>query len=159
VTTVIDEFRGAYAFLSNFHPSPLTVLDDGFVCATAEHAFQSLKATSAADEHYIASAPSAGEAKRRGRQVKLVGDWEDMRTRAMAEVLRAKFEQHPELGRRLAQTGDATLIEGNTWHDQFWGDCRCPEHQATPGENWLGKLLMELRVHVQTQYGVEGSSG
>jgi len=57
---MIDEFRGAYAFLSNFHPSPLTMLDDGFVCATAEHAFQSLKATNAADSTTSRRRPAPG---------------------------------------------------------------------------------------------------
>lgn len=40
----------------------------------------------------------------------------------------------------LVGTGDAMLVEGNTWGDKFWGVCR------GEGENQLGKLLMERRA-------------
>jgi predicted NAD-dependent protein-ADP-ribosyltransferase YbiA (DUF1768 family) len=44
----------------------------------------------------------------------------------------------------LLETKDATLIEGNTWGDQYWGVC------AGVGENHLGKLLMQIRSELQT---------
>jgi predicted NAD-dependent protein-ADP-ribosyltransferase YbiA (DUF1768 family) len=57
----------------------------------------------------------------------------------MRELLREKFWQEPERSVLLA-TGDVELIEGNWWGDQFWGQC-----PVGKGENWLGRLLMELR--------------
>ena len=39
----------------------------------------------------------------------------------MEKVVRAKFTQNPHLARFLVETGDAELIEGNSWHDTFWG--------------------------------------
>ena len=44
-----------------------------------------------------------------------------------------------------AEYSDAELIEGNTWHDTFWGvDLKTGE-----GENHLGKILMALRKDFQ----------
>jgi predicted NAD-dependent protein-ADP-ribosyltransferase YbiA (DUF1768 family) len=60
----------------------------------------------------------------------------------MQEVVRAKFEQNKSLMDKLHATGDAVLIEGNCWHDNFWGnDPMDPE----PGQNMLGKILMQIR--------------
>lgn len=47
-------------------------------------------------------------------------DWEDVKVDIMLGLLRQKF-QHPELGAKLLATGDAYLVEGNTWGDTFWG--------------------------------------
>ena len=41
--------------------------------------------------------------------------------------------------------GIILLIEGNTWHDNYWGDCSCNRCKSKSGENMLGILLMELR--------------
>lgn len=63
----------------------------------------------------------------------------------MLELLRLKFTRNPELGKLLIATGDALLEEGNKWHDNFWGDCTCDDCRDIEGENWLGKLLMQVR--------------
>lgn len=68
----------------------------------------------------------------------------------MREVLAAKFTD-PDLADRLVATGTALLVEGNTWHDQFWGCCTSPRHHATPGANWLGRYLMQLRSTLAPQ--------
>ena len=65
----------------------------------------------------------------------------------MKEILIAKFHNTP-LMQRLLNTKDAYLIEGNQWHDNFWGICiksDCPKCQDSIGHNNLGLLLMELR--------------
>ena len=57
----------------------------------------------------------------------------------------AKFVQHPELAARLVLTGVMPLVEGNAWHDVFWGvDVRTGE-----GENHLGRILMAIRNEMQ----------
>lgn len=81
------------------------------------------------------------ESKRLGRKVDLRTDWDLVKLDVMRRVVRAKFEQHPNLAQYLLDTGDAELIEGNTWHDVYWGvDLKTDE-----GENHLGKILMALR--------------
>ena len=61
----------------------------------------------------------------------------------MEELLRLKFAQ-PYLRDLLIATGEQKLIEGNYWHDNFWGSCSC-EKCGDKGENHLGRLLMKLR--------------
>jgi hypothetical protein len=36
------------------------------------------------------------------------------------------------------------LIEGNWWHDNFYGSCTCNKC-VNKGENNLGKILMKIR--------------
>ncbi|MFT0803343.1 NADAR family protein [Bacillus swezeyi] len=78
-------------------------------------------------------------AKRKGRRVKLRPDWEEVKETFMYEIVKAKFEQNDQLKNRLLQTGESTLIEGNTWGDRVWGVCN------GIGENKLGKILMRVR--------------
>ena len=43
----------------------------------------------------------------------------------MADILTAKFTYNPELADKLVATTGRLLVEGNTWHDQTWGNCTC----------------------------------
>ena len=52
-----------------------------------------------------------------------------------------KFNQNPELKRKLIATGDAVLVEENYWGDKFWGVCS----KTGEGENHLGIILMKTR--------------
>ena len=61
----------------------------------------------------------------------------------MYDICRAKFMQNPNLARLLIETGDATLIEGNTWGDRVWGVC------DGVGENRLGRILMRIRSEIK----------
>ena len=136
---VIDSFTREHSFLSNFYSHPIEVF--GAVFPTAEHAFQWAKCTDENDKALIQGAASPNEAKRRGRRVQLRADWEDVKIDIMRQVLKAKFADL-ELAQQLRTTGDATLIEGNNWGDAFWG-----VHNGR-GQNWLGKLLMEIRANL-----------
>lgn len=142
---VITLFIGQHAFLSNFYRSSLTG-PSGIVYPTAEHAFQASKTKDRELRLRVARAPTPGTAKRYGRQLDLPANWDTRRLKMMRLVLRAKFsDEHEGLQEQLMATGHAHLVEGNTWHDQFWGDCRCAEHAGEPGKNFLGLFLMELR--------------
>jgi hypothetical protein len=48
----------------------------------------------------------------------------------------------PELRQQLIDTGDARIIEGNTWGDVFWGVCK------GKGENHLGRLIESIRESI-----------
>ena len=50
----------------------------------------------------------------------------------------------------LIATGDAVLIEGNTWGDRFWGMVR-NDSGMWVGENWLGRLLTLQRSIIRSQ--------
>jgi ribA/ribD-fused uncharacterized protein len=145
-THLIREFTGAYSFLSNFSPSPV-VLDDGLSYPTAEHAFQAQKTGNITERMAIRRCRTARDAKAAGRKVALIDDWDSTRTRVMSDVVMAKFWQNPELARALTATGNAVLVEGNYWHDNFWGSCWCERPAcAEPGLNYLGQILVWARA-------------
>ncbi len=121
--------------------------------ATAEHAFQAQKADSKGLAEYIASSHSPDEAKARGRYIPLRPGWEDVKEDIMRAILRAKFAPGREEHAYLLSTGDATLIEGTTWDDQYWGvDITSPNR---PGMNRLGILLMGLRTELRREVPVD----
>lgn len=140
---MITEFDGKYAFLSNFYHAPFTY--DGIIYPTNEHFFQAMKTLDQEKRKQIAEAKTPGVAKRMGRQVQLREDWEEVKYTAMRVGVERKFDAHPGLAEKLIATGDAILIEGNSWHDNTWGSCFCPKCAAIAGKNWLGEILMERR--------------
>ncbi len=131
-------FTGPHRFLSNYYPS--VVAYEGQLYPTAENAFQAAKTLdSALRERFTRFTPS--DAKHVGRSIPLRAGWDDMRIAVMEEVLRSKFD-HTVRRSLLEATGDAALVEGNTWGDTFWGRCN------GVGENNLGKLLMKIRAEL-----------
>ena len=137
----IDSFDGKYAFLSNFYDA--TVEMDGLTYLNAEAAFQAAKCEHIYEREAFTTLPP-NKAKKLGRQVPLRPDWHQIRLKVMENVVRNKFRRHPELREKLINTGNAELIEGNWWHDTFWGvDAKTGE-----GENHLGQILMKIRAEL-----------
>lgn len=135
-TPAIMSFRGENAFLSNMHPC--TVVFEGATYASVEHAYQAAKSLDPKERKAVADLPTPKGAKARGKRVKLRDDWESVKLSVMERCLRSKFADSG-LRAQLIATGDAELVEGNTWNDRFWGVCR------GKGQNQLGKILMKLR--------------
>ena len=144
---MITEFDGKYAFLSNFFYAPFVY--DGIIYPTNEHFFQAMKTLDQEKRKQIAEAKTPGAAKRMGRQVQLREDWEQVKYTAMRVGVERKFDAHPGLAKKLIATGDAILIEGNSWHDNTWGSCFCPKCADIAGKNWLGEILMERRKELK----------
>ncbi|MEG2254956.1 MAG: NADAR family protein, partial [Vagococcus sp.] len=86
------------------------------------------------------------DAKKLGRKIELREDWESIKFGVMREVIRCKFNQNPDLVKKLIGTGNEELIEGNTWHDNTYGNCSCEKCKNIVGKNVLGKILMEERT-------------
>ena len=63
----------------------------------------------------------------------------------MEEIVRDKFFRHKDLAEKLLETGDAELVEGNTWKDIYWG----VDLKSNYGQNKLGKILMKIRSELQ----------
>lgn len=161
---VIDSFTGDYRFLSNFAEIPVLWTGAPTIHGyqvmefrTSEHAFHAAKCVSPDALEWVTSAPTASEAKQRGRGVKIRDDWEQIKRVVMLEIQLAKFgKNNPALGARLAATQGYQLIEGNRWGDDYWGCVPAearrqvvmplwgPERQWA-GENWLGVTLMMVR--------------
>lgn len=142
MTFPITNFGGLYFFLSNFY-----VADDGFC---VEMAYQAAKTTDPIEQAWVLASPDPKTAKHRGYKVRKRPDWEIIRVRIMRSLLRTKFT-NPILRDALLATGDTDFIEGNFWHDKFWGAAWDHESRTWIGENWLGRLLMELRSELVAQ--------
>jgi ribA/ribD-fused uncharacterized protein len=144
---MISEFQGKFRFLSNFWPCCIVM--NGAPYSTLEHAYQASKTTNAIIRERIRRAPTPGKAKQMGGDSWILrSDWEDVKVEIMISLLREKFnpKRNLELSKLLLETGNQELVEGNKWHDNFWGICQCESCQKfKTGQNWLGKLLMQVR--------------
>lgn len=134
-------FNGTHRFLSNFFPA--TVEYDGLEYPSTEHAYQAAKTEDPAQRRRIREVQKPGEAKRLGKQVKMRTDWEKIKIDVMRDLVRQKFSKHKDLREKLLETGDAYIEETNSWNDTFWGVCK------GKGQNWLGKILMEVREELK----------
>lgn len=139
--SAITSFHGEYRFLSNFWPAP--VLMDGDMYPTVEHAYVAAKTTDRAVREAIRITEKPGDVKRFGRALVLREDWEDVKLPIMNDLVWLKFLNNVDVKAKLLATGDAELIEGNTWNDTFWGMCK------GQGENHLGRILMNVREHLR----------
>lgn len=145
---IIDNFtaHGGYGILSNFHPS--TFIHENKTYRTVEHAYQCHKTLDESNRELIRQASTPVVAKKLGRCLILRPDWNEIRIPLMRTFVRKKFE-NPLLMSLLLETGDAELVNNNTWNDRFWGVCR------GSGENWLGVILMEVRRDLSEFYREE----
>lgn len=156
----IDCFDGRYAFLSNFFETKLYY--NGEVYLHAEGAFQAAKSLDPQlRKEFALMLKSPGQAKRAGRgkpfksstgetlKLQLRPDWEEVKDSVMYDIVYAKFSQNTELKQALLLTGDAILIEGNYWHDNYWGNCSCERCANRQGRNQLGKILMQVRARLR----------
>jgi ribA/ribD-fused uncharacterized protein len=143
---VIDRFRGEHFFLSNFYHA--VTPHRGHLFPTSEHAYMAARTTDADAVAAIRATSDPAEAQQIGRAATPIANWGRHRFRAMEEIVTAKFTHNPVLADKLIATTGSLLIEGNTWHDQTWGNCICDEHRTIAGENALGVCLMAVRMHL-----------
>ncbi len=130
--------------LSNYFTSEFVL--DGVTYRTLEAYLQSEKYSST-DPDYAQkireqwnSTLLRGMAKSKAHTAR--ADWDDVRLNVMRKGLEAKFAM-PAFAAVLLGTGTA-LLEQESVDDAFWGI-----GADGTGENWTGKLLMELRTKLQ----------
>jgi len=142
--------------LSNFSHHPVFL--HARIWPSVEHYYQSQKFIGTLNEEAIRMAETPIQAKGRAEELgktHLRVDWELVKEQVMLDALRAKFRQHPDLGRRLLGTGERALVE-HTADDSYWGD-----GVDGIGKNRLGALLMQVRSELreteqQGPYGLKG---
>ena len=140
----IKSFKDEYRFLSNFYQHPVEY--KGLIYPNAESAFQAQKCSTDEERIKYTTENNPGRAKRMGRkEPNLPDDWNIISSDIMEGVLRAKFAV-PELSKMLTDTYDLYIEEGNTWHDNYWGNCHCDKCKNIIGKNMLGELLMKIRA-------------
>jgi len=137
-----------WGFLGNMSPYP--VLFDGKEWRTAEALFQALRFKNEELRELIRQQKSPMAAKMMAKKYK-----EKMTVIPMSEedvglmrmVLKLKFDTHPELIKKLLNSGEHTIIEdiGTRKGERhlFWGMRKV--EGVWLGTNTMGKLLMELR--------------
>lgn len=139
----IDKFEGVHRFLSNFYPCCVELDDEAY--PSVEHAYQAAKTFSIECRERLQNhVVTAAQAKKMGKRFPLRSDWGQVKLDVMLKLLRQKFRT-PRLRVNLESTGDVELVEGNWWGDTFWGVCN------GVGENWLGKLLMQVREEIRNE--------
>lgn len=140
----VEAFTGPFEFLSSFHSRPFSW--EGRMAQSAEHHYNAAKTDDPTEKSLVYDQQTPGRAKRTGQKVTLRKGWDDhLKTQCMESILQEKFAPGTDLAQHLLGTGDALLIEGNVWHDQYWGQCTCEKHYHWPGANTLGRLLMNQR--------------
>lgn len=151
-----DATQPFYEF-TNFYQAPITI--DGITWSCTEAFYQAQKfnwankdAQAFYQNNFVAQAaslqPSAAFKMSKTAQAKPLIDpsWQKRSLDAMRQALEAKFAQSPDLKALLLSTGDLTLIEAAGKNDNFFGN-----GADGLGQNWLGRLLMELRAKLQKQ--------
>lgn len=140
---MICEFIRKHRFLSNFSPSIIRMHQKPY--PTAEHLFQALKTNDLVQRENIRCSLSPGIAKQKGQRVTLRPGWEKIKDGIMLLIIKAKFDQNCNLVQRLVDTYPNELVEGNYWHDNYWGDCLCDKCSMIEGQNKLGNILVIVR--------------
>lgn len=145
--TDINSFTGPYRFLSNFEGPEVKFGDLWF--PRVENAYQAAK-TLKLDirKQFANSNMTAAEAKKLGNTVELRPGWFKIRWAVMNICVRQKFLDRTYLEKLIA-TGSANLIEGNRWHDNYWGVCSCLKCANEMKYNSLGHLLMSIREEME----------
>jgi ribA/ribD-fused uncharacterized protein len=142
---VIRSFKGDFEFLSNFSRHAFRDPSDGVLWRTNEHFYQANKTVSMIDRGRIWSASTPGKAKKLGSEVELRENWKFIKNQVMMMGLGLKFTQNEDIKKLLMSLDGYELVEGNMWHDNYWGDCLCVGCRNIEGKNMLGKYLMLMR--------------
>lgn len=139
-----------YGCFSNFsrHPIAYGNITPSMTFPTSEHLYQALKFNGTLGKEIIekichASTPKIAKVLAykhiRENPEFLIPDWDEIKLDVMRSILRLKYEQHEFVRNKLKESEDAEIIEASPW-DSFWG-----YGKDQKGQNWLGKLWMELR--------------
>jgi ribA/ribD-fused uncharacterized protein len=146
-----------YKEFSNMYEAPFQI--EGQTFPTVEHYFQWSKARLFGDavaQGKILKTSSPKSVKSIGKKV--VGfkeeEWAETKDRVMAAALKAKFMQHPELLKKLRDTGTRRIAEADP-RSKYWGigtsadTSKAKDPERWPGKNKLGHLLEVLRTELR----------
>lgn len=145
---IINSFSNEYQFLSNFYSAE--VVHEGITYKNSEAAFQAAKTKDFRLRREF-SELNPSQAKLKGRHIELRSDWEQVKDNIMYEIVKDKFTRNSNLKSLLLKTNSSILIEGNWWHDNYWGDCYCEKCQNKEGKNTLGLILMRVRDEIRNE--------
>jgi ribA/ribD-fused uncharacterized protein len=145
---VIGKVKAEHGCWGNM--APFAVNHDGKVWRSTEALFQALRFEDEAIREEIRGEKSPMSAKfvaKKHKESMTVAPLSEADLNNMRLCLKLKIEQHPELVEALLKTGEAFIVEDCTKRQRgsglFWGAALIDGKWQ--GENWLGRLWMELR--------------
>jgi ribA/ribD-fused uncharacterized protein len=102
--------------------------------------------------HLILESTNPAFTKKLGRQIKNFNQtiWDQKKFQIMVDILILKFSQNQDLKILLLSTNDSFIVEASPY-DNIWGiglnkfDAMKIKMDDWPGENLLGKALMQVR--------------
>lgn len=152
---LIRKVNEDFGWLGNMSPFPVSHKRRDF--RTTEALFQALRFS---DDEIVEAireqkSPMAAKMKaKKHRDRMVVEPMSDADLDNMRLVLRLKLLQHPKLRAFLLATGDQEIVEDCTKRPRgsglFWGAAEANNQWL--GENWLGRLWMELRTELTQGY-------
>lgn len=130
---------GELGYLASY--SDYGFLKDGVYWKTIEHYYQAHKFEDqkVIDKIIDAETPKIASEIGRDRKYAIKENWEEIKIDIMFDAVLAKFMAHPNLAKKLLDTGDEEIIEETTKED-FWG---CGPKKN--GKNMYGKILCKVR--------------
>ena len=153
--------RDIHGYLSNFYPTSFD--HENVTFRSSEEFFMYSKATFFGDIEIAnrilkinrsSAHDLQKEIKRLGRLVRNFDEkkWANSRYDIMKKGLFLKFSQNSDIKNKLIATGNRMLVEGSPY-DKVWGSglnkfttiTFLKEGRSLPGQNLLGKALMEVR--------------
>lgn len=143
-----DKTYGAFSSLYR-----RSMVFEGEVFETAEHAYQAGKARKSEVRAWLLSAPTPALLAMAAHGLyhwDIAPGWSRNRFARMQAVIDAKFDQHADLAQVLVDTGDALLVETASVDNDVnrrWGQVLVRGQYV--GCNWLGTILMEKRARLQ----------
>lgn len=150
---VADATGGEFRDFSNMSDHSVEI--DGVKYVSVEQYFQAMKSTEFKDDETlkkILKTKTGKAVKSLGNKVKDFNEdtWKLRRDDVMKKAVRSKFVQHPELRKKLLETGEKKIGFADA-RDNYWsiGTSMVQEKARLPakwkGENHLGKIMMALR--------------
>lgn len=143
---VIKEFveRQKYCinWFSNMRKMDEPLVYQGVEYHTSENFYQAMKTKDLVTREFIADM-NPFQAKIYAKKIDLREDWSDIKLDVMRYILKFKFAPNTSWGKKLREYKDE-IVEFNNWRDFFWGR----DFVTGKGENYLGKILMEIRDEV-----------
>jgi predicted NAD-dependent protein-ADP-ribosyltransferase YbiA (DUF1768 family) len=129
-----------FEVLQNKFPAPITV--GGATYPTVIHAYWALSTSDDEQRELIAQAENPYQARKLAEAAPRRQGWADARLAVMTDLLRAKYQQHPQLAEVLLSTGDATLVSNEYAFSGFWGP---------KGRHWAARLLEVVRSELAAE--------
>jgi len=159
---LIMAFTGDYRWLSNFQECHIILEEEGrtWTYESTENAYMAWKVVDSnlrAKLQTVSPRVAKDISKSDVFQNMHRADYTDVnRIIAMLKFNRQKYSaKNPELRQKLLDTGHATLIEGTTWNDKFFGFCL----KTGTGHNHLGRILMTIRDELLVEEGLSPIHG